>query len=114
MRPKKKMNQFVAEFEILYGKENVTINLHLLKHLAPMVRKLGPCWAQSAYGFEAMNGTVTKANTATWGILHQLAWKYTMRKTVQAKKKKLVSFKLVEKKFFESQILRLICLAKQD
>lgn len=90
----KKLNQFVAEFEILYGKENVTINLHLLKHLAPMVRKLGPCWTQSAYGFEAVNGTVTKANTATWGILHQLAWKYTMRKTVQAEKKETCKFQI--------------------
>lgn len=94
----KKLNQFVEEFEILYGKHNVTINLHLLKHLANLVRKLGPLWAQSAYGFEATNGTVTKSNTSTYNILHQLAWKYTMRKTIEAEKEENCRFKIGGKK----------------
>lgn len=94
----KKLNQFVEEFEILYGKHNVTINLHLFKHLANLVRKLGPLWAQSAYGFEATNGTVTKSNTSTYNILHQLAWKYTMRKTIEAEKEENCRFKIGGKK----------------
>lgn len=33
---------FVNQFEVLYGKSNVTINLHLLKHIPMQVENLGP------------------------------------------------------------------------
>lgn len=54
------------------GLHNVTINLHLLRHLAMAVKQLSPLWTQSAYCFEANNGVITKANTCTTNMLHQL------------------------------------------
>lgn len=57
-----KLNEFADSFENLYGKNNVTINIHLVRHLADVVKNLGPLWAHSAYGFEANNGIVVDGN----------------------------------------------------
>lgn len=74
-----KLNEFANSFETLYGESNVTINLHLIRHLTTVVENLGPLWVYTAFGFEARNGIVAKANTCTNNILHQLAWKYTLK-----------------------------------
>lgn len=77
-----KLNEFVDKFEDLYGKHNVTMNLHLLRHLVKIVKYLGPLWTHSAYGFESNNGIVVKSNTSTKDMTHQLVWKYIMKHTV--------------------------------
>lgn len=84
----KQLNYFADTFEDLYGKSNVTLNLHLIRHLAKMVWYLGPLWSQSAFAFEANNGVVTKANTSNDKIVHQLVWKYVMKHTVETTDKK--------------------------
>lgn len=76
------LNEFVDSFETLYGQSNVTINTHLIRHLAESVINLGPLWAHCAYSFEANNGVVAKGNTCTNDIVHQLTWKYVMRNTI--------------------------------
>lgn len=78
-----KLTKFTDEYEILYGKHNVTMNIHLLRHIANSVRHLGPLWAQSAFSFESNNGIIVKANNATKDILHNLSWKYTVKSSVQ-------------------------------
>lgn len=82
-----KLMEFVTKFENLYGKENVTMNIHLLKHLAMNVKKLGPLWSHSMFGFEANNGVIIKANTSKEIILQQLVWKYSMRQTIPTTRK---------------------------
>lgn len=77
-----KLTEFADTFEDLYGKHNVTINLHLLRHLPECVKYLGPLWAQSSYGFESTNGIVIKSNTSTKDMTHQLVWKYVMKHTI--------------------------------
>lgn len=84
-----KLNIFVDSFEDLYGKDNVTMNLHLIRHLPMAVRNLGPLWAQSAYAFEAHNGIVVKSNTCNKEMTHQLAWKYAMKQTLSIEKEVL-------------------------
>lgn len=74
----KRLIQFSDEFEIFYGKHNVTINVHLIKHIGTSVRNLGPLWAQSAFGMEANNGVLNKI-TAKNNVLHSIAWKYVTR-----------------------------------
>lgn len=81
-----KLIEYVNNFEILYGKSNVTMNLHLLKHVAMQVANLGPLWCQSAFAFEANNGNVVKSIKSTKDIIHQLTWKYLMKEKVKAKK----------------------------
>lgn len=73
-----KFNLFANQFEDLYGVENVTTNLHLLRHIANSVRYHGPLWAQSAFGFESNNGLLVETKSKKH-ILHSIAWKYTMR-----------------------------------
>lgn len=77
-----KLNKFVEEFQNLYGNDNVTMNLHLLLHLPTAVKNLGPLWCQSAFGFDSNNGVLLKLNTCKRDILHSLAWKYVMKKTL--------------------------------
>ncbi|XP_034255450.1 uncharacterized protein LOC117653711 isoform X2 [Thrips palmi] len=51
-------DQFVADFEELYGLENMSFNLHLLRHLARCVKKLGPLWIVCCYKLEDINGRI--------------------------------------------------------
>lgn len=83
------LNKFVDTFENLYGRGHVTINLHLLRHLPMCVQSLGPLWATSAYVFEANNGVIVKGNTSLRDIVHQLTWKYVMKKTIVKKEQKI-------------------------
>lgn len=84
-RARIQLNDFVNDFEILYGKSNVVMNLHLLKHITMQVHNLGPLWSQSAFPFEANNGIVTKSNTSTKDIVHQIMWKYSMKQRINPK-----------------------------
>lgn len=76
-----KLEQFVNEFEDLYGKKNVTMNVHLLRHIANAVRHNSPLWAQSTFGFETNNGVLARV-TANTNILYSIAWKYIARSSI--------------------------------
>lgn len=78
-----KLIQFADEFEKLYGKHNVTINLHLMRHIGVSVRHLGPLWAQSAFGMEDNNGSLVKV-TARNKILQSIAFKYISRSSMRS------------------------------
>lgn len=94
----RELNEYVDTFEHLYGKSNVTINLHLLRHLPMCVKNLGPLWSTSAYAFEANNGVVVKGNTCTRDIIHQLTWKYVMKQSIVEKEKEAINFSINGKK----------------
>lgn len=79
----RQLNLFADKFEYLYGKEHVTMNLHLLRHMGNSVRQLGPLWTQSAFTFEMNNGIIVKANHATKSFLHNLCWKYAIKSSLQ-------------------------------
>lgn len=107
-----RLNTFVDTYEDLYGKNNVTMNLHLIRHLTTVVRKLGPLWVHSAFAFESNNGVVVSANTSKTNILQQLAWKYVMKQTLKPHKqiedfsingKKVIKISDKEKNLFEQQ-----------
>lgn len=91
------LNEFANSFELMYGKWNITMNLHLLRHIPMAVEYLGPLWSQSAFAFEANNGIIVKANTSTKDIVHQIAWKYSMRHTIDCENKNPVGFSLGRK-----------------
>lgn len=80
---KSRLIEFVKNFETLYGKENITMNTHMIKHIPTAVENNGPLWSYSLFGFESMNGVVVKANTCNDKILSQLVWKYCMRRTLE-------------------------------
>ena len=45
--------KFVGEFEILYGLERMTFNVHILLHIVESVNHSSPLWAISAFPFES-------------------------------------------------------------
>lgn len=77
-----RLNEFADEYEVLYGQENVTMNLHLCRHVAESVRNLGPLWAQSAFGFETNNGVLVRSNQAKRDYIQQISWKYITTSTL--------------------------------
>lgn len=109
-----KLDNFVKSFEELYGPHNVTMNLHLLRHISESVRNSGPLWSNSAFTFESNNRELIRSNKAKLNILHTMAWKYAVKPTIkciddrnineniQLKGKCLIKFSPTEKLILES------------
>lgn len=73
--------QFVKEFEELYGKENTTMNVHLLTHVVYCVKNIGPLWTQSMFSFESNNATLSRYVKST-DVLSELKMKYIVNKSI--------------------------------
>ncbi|CAL1685139.1 unnamed protein product [Lasius platythorax] len=67
------LHRFVREFQLLYGIEFCSINLHQLLHLPDCVRNLGPLWAYTCYEYEDINGQLLKLIHGTSHIDSQIA-----------------------------------------
>lgn len=78
----KNLNQFVLTFEILYGKQNVTMNVHLLLHTVYIVRALGPLWCYSTFCFESNNGVLKRYVKGPRNVIKQVTKKYILNKSV--------------------------------
>ena len=52
------LKEFVLRFEILYGVENMTSNVHQLRHLHEIVKRTGPLWTTSCFSYEDLNGII--------------------------------------------------------
>ncbi|XP_029176567.1 uncharacterized protein LOC114944694 isoform X2 [Nylanderia fulva] len=59
-KAEKALHQFVLNIELLYGKENMKYNVHMMLHMPDYVRKYGAVWAWSAFPFEHFNGIIAK------------------------------------------------------
>ncbi|KAG4074692.1 hypothetical protein HA402_008790 [Bradysia odoriphaga] len=81
-RAEQMLNLFAKEHQDLFGKENMVMVVHLLKHMAQCVRKLGPLWGHSAFAFERNNGRLLKLVCGTSDVLHQISSKYCLGKSV--------------------------------
>lgn len=84
----KMLHLFVKQHQNLFGKENMVMVIHLLKHLAESVRRLGPLWCHSAFPFERNNGCVLKFVNGTTDVLHQISTKYALSKSIYEKNEK--------------------------
>lgn len=82
-----KMCRFVEQHQKLFGKESMVMNVHLLKHMADSVRKLGPLWCHSAFAFERNNGVLLKKVNGTTDVLLQVSSKYCLSKSIIKKRK---------------------------
>ena len=47
------LDRFVAEFKVLYGKHNMTLNVHAILHLVTAVRMCGPLCTFSMFPYES-------------------------------------------------------------
>jgi hypothetical protein len=74
-----KLNLFVKNFEQIYSKFRVTMNVHLILHIPLMVENSGPLWCQSAFFFESNNGELVKCIKGPTDILPQITKKYVLK-----------------------------------
>lgn len=72
---------FIRNYERLYGRSNVTFNVHLLQHLPEVVRNLGPVWTQSCFVFETNNRYLVQGVMGTVNVVPQIIKKYILRKS---------------------------------
>ncbi|KAI7814300.1 hypothetical protein IRJ41_012122 [Triplophysa rosa] len=70
------LKKFDREFEKLYGKENMTFNVHLMTHISASVRNWGPLWATSTFSFESFNGTLLKFFNGTTHVQQQIVKRF--------------------------------------
>lgn len=85
-RAEQMLHLFVKQHQELFGEENMVMVVHLLKHLAESVRKLGPLWSHSAFPFERNNGCLLKLANGTSDVLHQISSKYCLAKSMKKRK----------------------------
>lgn len=76
------LKNFVKQHQKLFGKQSMVMVIHLLKHLAQSVHKLGPLWCHSAFQFERNNGCLLKLVSGTTDVIHQISSKYSLGKSV--------------------------------
>lgn len=69
---KQNLNSFVSQYELLYGKCSMTMNVHCLLHLVDCVKNLGPLWAYSMFTFESFNGTLRKYGENSNNVINQV------------------------------------------
>lgn len=78
------LNEFVRNFETLYGRCHMTYNVHILLHLSDSVRNWGPLWCYSAYSFEGCNGFLLKLYHGTQSVPLQIVTSFLLLKQVES------------------------------
>lgn len=76
------LQEFVCEYQTLYGEKNMVFNVHALTHLAKTTTMVGPLWSFGMFPFESANGRLVKIVKGTRGVALQIARKYLMTYSV--------------------------------
>ncbi|XP_040065346.1 uncharacterized protein LOC120839164 [Ixodes scapularis] len=74
-----KMTEFVVKTEFLYGKAQMTSNVHTLLHLPKAVLLHGPLWALSCFQFESNMGHLLKLVSSSNGVPFQIFSRILLR-----------------------------------
>lgn len=85
------LNRFADYFEIYYGKNAVTINVHLLRHYANVVMNTGPLWCHSLFTFESNIGEVKRLFCGTVDVVEQIAFNYCMKRSAETENSRILS-----------------------
>lgn len=75
------LQDFVTKYEIYYGKESMTMNVHALTHLVEGVKHMGPLWAYSMFWFESFNGRLKKYGQNSPNVINQIVEKIYIQST---------------------------------
>jgi hypothetical protein len=86
-----KLDEYVRGFQELYKDVNVTMNVHMLRHVTKNVRNLGPLWAFSTFGFESNNGVLKRYVNGTSKVILQVAQKYVLNQSFASNISTLIS-----------------------
>lgn len=92
------LNQFVDQFELYYGKNSVTINVHILRHYTDSVLNSGQLWCNSLFSFESNMGYIKSLFCSNVDVVQQIAYNYCIQRTIEFndKKEKSISLKLTQ------------------
>ena len=71
-----KLNSFVKTFEVLYGKEYMFYNIHLLTHITTTAKNFGPLSSTSLFTFENVNGVLNRFLNGPKGPTIQICVKH--------------------------------------
>ena len=52
------LDEYVKQYQNLYGMRHMSFNVHLLRHLPKVVEELGPLWTTTCFMFEDLNGSL--------------------------------------------------------
>lgn len=80
------LDDFVEEFENIYGKGAITNNIHLLRHLKNVTINCGPLWSSCLFGCESNMGNIKNFVCGPTDSMHQIAEKYLNWKSFPEKK----------------------------
>lgn len=70
------IEDFCTKFQLLYGKESLTPNMHLIGHITDCIRDHGPVYAFWLYAFERVNGILGSFKTSNHNVTVQLMRKF--------------------------------------
>lgn len=84
-RARELLEEFVDEYEEIYGHINMVFNVHLLLHTTDCVQKNGPLFAYSNYCFEDNIGHLISFVRGPTDVLAQIVDRYTLEKILMAK-----------------------------
>ena len=76
------IENFCIKFEELYGKNNLTPNMHLAAHITDCIREHGPVYSYWLYAFERMNGILGSFQTSYHDVSVQLMRKFSSMQQV--------------------------------
>lgn len=71
---------YVRQYEVFFGLENMLFNIHVLLHAVACVRRFSTLYCQSTFGFESWNHRLMKTVTSGKGALDQIITRFLMRK----------------------------------
>ncbi|KAJ8049229.1 hypothetical protein HOLleu_01873 [Holothuria leucospilota] len=66
------IGKFLIFVEPLYGKKEMTYNIHILSHMPDCVRNWGPLWCTSSFMFESYNGYLKNLFNDTRAVPQQI------------------------------------------
>jgi hypothetical protein len=72
------LNEFVQQFEKLYGTDFMVYNVHLLNHIVKTARNFGPLFTTSLFVFESTNGVLNRFISGPKGPTIQICMRYFM------------------------------------
>lgn len=73
------LNKFADDFQKFYGKNSITINIHMLRHYANAVLNTGPLFCHSMFCFESNIGFIKRSFNCTVDVVEQIAFNYSIR-----------------------------------
>jgi hypothetical protein len=82
---------FVKEFELLYGEEDMRINVHFLTHLPQAVLDWGCLWSTSTFIPEWFNGELAQLCHGSQAVADQMATNHLLRLEVRREVEELMS-----------------------